>query len=266
MGTLFSLLVASSITVGSRNMRVVSLVPSWTETLICSGVDVVGRTRYCVHPADRVQSIPVVGGTKSIRWQAIKDAAPDCVLLDKEENPKWMADNNPFPSHVTHIEAVRNLSDACGRMGDAFESDALHRIATRWSQIEQRRPAKRSLAEIPGVLEWVCPLRPECEDFLYMIWTNPWMAASPHTFIGSVFETLGFGTLHVPNAMKYPEVSLEQLDPHHTLLLFSSEPFPFSKILSQLAELPFSSALVDGEAYGWFGIRTLEFLEKALED
>ena len=49
-------------------MRVVSLVPSWTETLIEAGVDVVGRTRFCLHPRDRVKSIPAVGGTKDADW------------------------------------------------------------------------------------------------------------------------------------------------------------------------------------------------------
>ena len=47
-------------------MRVVSLVPSLTETLIDCGVNVVGRTRFCIHPADRVHDIPAVGGTKQV--------------------------------------------------------------------------------------------------------------------------------------------------------------------------------------------------------
>lgn len=46
-------------------VRVISMVPSWTETLIYCGIEVVGRTRYCIHP-EEAQKISVVGGTKDI--------------------------------------------------------------------------------------------------------------------------------------------------------------------------------------------------------
>lgn len=54
-------------------MRVVCMVPSWTETLIECGVKVVGRTRYCVHPGDRVavnadNALPRWFGTCSLRY------------------------------------------------------------------------------------------------------------------------------------------------------------------------------------------------------
>jgi len=69
-------------------MRVVSLIPSWTETLIeasrHSDFEVVGRTRFCIHPDDCINNIPVVGGTKDVNWQRVMDCKPDLLLLDRE--------------------------------------------------------------------------------------------------------------------------------------------------------------------------------------
>lgn len=82
---------------------VISMVPSWTETLIKAGANVVGRTRFCIHPADRVQNIPALGGTKNLApgyeeslnkillEQKKSSSLKPLVVLDKEENPKEFA-------------------------------------------------------------------------------------------------------------------------------------------------------------------------------
>ena len=75
-------------------MRVVSLVPSLTETLFDLGLgvnEVVGRTPWCIHPA-AAHDVPVVGGTKTPNLNKILDARPDVVVLDREENPKAVHD------------------------------------------------------------------------------------------------------------------------------------------------------------------------------
>lgn len=48
------------------------------------------------------------------------------------------------------------------------------------------------------------------------------------------------------------------------MLPFASEPYPFERFPELMAECGFSAALVDGEAYSWFGVRTLRFLEREL--
>ncbi|SVA87197.1 uncharacterized protein METZ01_LOCUS140051, partial [marine metagenome] len=63
-------------------VKVVSLVPSLTETLLACGVEVVGRTRYCIHPAETVRDISVVGGTKGVNWQRVSELSPDLVIMD----------------------------------------------------------------------------------------------------------------------------------------------------------------------------------------
>ena len=69
-------------------MRIVSLCPSLTELVfdLGRGDDLVGITKFCVHPADRVEAIEKVGGTKDPKVDRIIELAPDIVLLNNEEN------------------------------------------------------------------------------------------------------------------------------------------------------------------------------------
>ena len=56
-------------------MKVVSLVPSITEALFDLGLtehEVVGRTKFCIHPEDKVKNVAVIGGTKNISIDKIK--------------------------------------------------------------------------------------------------------------------------------------------------------------------------------------------------
>ena len=93
-------------------MRIISMVPSWTETLLECGENIVGRTRFCVHPKETVESIPCVGGTKDIDWEKIKSLNADFLVLDAEENPKKFLEDSPIPCIATHIENVANVATA----------------------------------------------------------------------------------------------------------------------------------------------------------
>jgi len=68
--------------------RIVSLVPSLTETLVVLGVGdaLVKVTRYCTEPAAGVATLPKVGGTKNPDLAAIRALAPDLVIMNAEEN------------------------------------------------------------------------------------------------------------------------------------------------------------------------------------
>ncbi|MEJ2721897.1 MAG: helical backbone metal receptor, partial [bacterium] len=70
--------------------RIVSLVPSITETLIELGAGrrIAGVTDYCIHPAAAVAGIAKVGGTKGLSMDRIRSLDPDLVIANKEENRK----------------------------------------------------------------------------------------------------------------------------------------------------------------------------------
>lgn len=246
-------------------MRVVSLVPSWTETLLACGVEVVGRTRFCVHPAG-AGAIPVVGGTKDLDLAKLLALKPDLVLVDKEENLPWMAAEHGWKTHVTHVSSTADMPGELGRLAELLSSERLRALGEEWRAELCASPATRPVGRMPGLLGWIREPASEPDLILYLIWRNPWMGVSRDTFVGSMLAHVGYGALLPSFPKKYPELELSSFDPGRTLLLFSSEPYPFSQKRAELGKLGFPSALVDGEAYSWFGIRSLRFLQRSRAD
>ncbi len=245
-----------------KNLRVISLVPSWTETLIEAGVNIVGRTRYCIHPTDQVISIPTVGGTKHVDWQKVRALKPDLLILDREENPKDFAEQAPCTWWASDIRSVMDLPPTLLEMSRVAECSPLKEFASRWERVVLENPPPSDIRKVlPGLIEWVHPLKGSETQVLYLIWHRPWMAIAPNTFIGSMLAQIGWADRLPSFDQKYPEIDLNSFDPEKTLLLCSSEPFPFLKRRDVLKDLPFATAIIDGEIWSWFGIRSLRFLE-----
>lgn len=265
-------------------MRIVSMVPSWTETLVEAGIDVVGRTRFCIHPGERVAAIPRVGGTKDWKLDLVRDLDADFILLDKEENPKSMAEHAPAPLLVTHVESVRDVARELKQLGQKLATSKLVAMSEEWKGLlggsvtvsdadvcAAGRSGPRSVEwfeSFPGVIEWgVRPWVP-VKRVIYVIWKNPWMAVAQNTFIGSVLELCGLSGMLFEfsdqPAVKYPQIDLLGLSDSSTLILFSSEPYPFLRKKSELPALRGPYAFVDGESFSWFGVRSLRFLQAAL--
>jgi ABC-type Fe3+-hydroxamate transport system substrate-binding protein len=240
-------------------MRVVSLVPSWTETLIEAGIEVVGRTRFCIHPASKIRSVPAVGGTKNVDWELIKKLKPDLVLMDKEENPREFAENCPFPWHATHVVDIQSCATELGKLGQLFSNQALSNWAAEFDEVLKAPEEKWDFNRIPGEIEKLGVIHSP-QSVLYVIWKTPWMCVTRHTYIGSVLEFLGAPLAELKSESKYPEISEDELKKHY--VLFSSEPFPFVKKKKDLELLGLAGSLVDGEKYSWFGIRGLNFLKQ----
>src|ERR1700722_20147309 len=86
--------------------RIISLVPSQTELLYSLGLadEVIGITKFCVHPKEWFHSKTRVGGTKKLDFEKIAALKPDLIIGNKEENeevqikqlmqdyPVWMSD------------------------------------------------------------------------------------------------------------------------------------------------------------------------------
>ncbi|MEJ7684745.1 MAG: helical backbone metal receptor [Segetibacter sp.] len=70
--------------------RIVSLVPSQTELLYSLGLDeeVIGITKFCIHPDKWFRSKQHVGGTKTVKKDVVKALQPDLIIANKEENVK----------------------------------------------------------------------------------------------------------------------------------------------------------------------------------
>lgn len=222
--------------------RVISLVPSLTEYLIDLGVNVVGRTKFCVHPADKVRGIPVIGGTKNFRFEAIHKLQPDLIIGNQEENyQEGIGElSKMHPVWMTRIITIPEMLGSMLSLGELVERP---KEARSWIlRVEQRLSAMENTRS---------------GRVLYLIWKDPWMAAGRETFIHSMLMHLGHE--NAVSTPRYPELmgaEIKQLDPE--VVMLSSEPFPFrEKHLNEVSEiLPGSHVeLVDGEGYSWYGSR-----------
>jgi len=242
-------------------VRIVSLVPSWTETLVHAGAKVVGRTRFCIHPSDQIKDIAVVGGTKKVDWQKVRSLLPDIVIMDREENTKEMAEECPFPIYASHVLSMDNLPYELANLSDKLKLPELSRLSLRWQKVMGHGGPKNKLVDPPALVEWIT-LPATTGLPVYVIWAHPWMAAGPNTFIGSMMKWCGWP---LEGKEKYPRFELSSLHGRSPIFLCSTEPFPFAKRRDVLAELPGAVAIIDGEKLSWFGLRALKYLESLVE-
>ena len=247
-----------------KRVRIISLVPSWTETLIESGIYPVGRTRFCIHPKGQVEKIPVVGGTKTVNWELITELKPNILILDQEENPKEMSEQG-FPFWSSHVKDGTSLTTALEELSILLKNEKLKKLAQLSDQINHAAPSLIDFKNNEACIEILKPWhKNDSKNVAYMIWKKPWMTVTKQTYIAYVLQKIGFEIYDWPNVQtKYPEVEIDLKS--DLIYLFSSEPFPFLKIKSELLQLDLKSAIVDGEKLSWFGIRSLRFLQKALQ-
>lgn len=226
--------------------RIVSLVPSQTELLYDLGLEeeVVGITKFCVHPDSWFRSKTRIGGTKQVHPDRVAALRPDLILANKEENvkeqiealeaiaPVWVSDIHTLPDA---LHMIREVGELCGK---AEKAQALA------AQID----ADFNALSVPGARLSVA----------YGIWRDPWMWAGGDTFISDIIGRMGWKNA-LEAVSRYPEISLETLrDYQPGLVLLSSEPYPFrEKHIAEIkAVLPQATVLlVDGEMFSWYGSR-----------
>jgi len=240
-------------------MRVISMVPSWSETLIEAKANLIGKTRYCIHPESSLQ---IVGGTKDWDLKLIKEIKPDLIILDKEENPKMMADEAPCSYFASSIERVEDIPHEILRLNEKLNLPNLKQQARDWENLIKRGPSSCwSLnMPLPGLIKWGREPKCEIKKIIYLIWRNPWMGINKETFIASSLKFSGID-IFGEYSDKYPIIDLDNEDKESTLLLFSSEPYPFLNKELEMMSLGFPHAFVDGESFSWFGIRSYRFLK-----
>jgi ABC-type Fe3+-hydroxamate transport system substrate-binding protein len=233
--------------------RIVSLVPSQTELLFDLGLDVeiVGITKFCTHPEEKVRNKPVVGGTKNFRFDLIDQLQPDLIIGNREENdqegvarlrekyPIWMSDVVTLDDALRMIRSVGHLT---GRSSESSQLASRVRLAFQELVMDvSRLVTPRSVA--------------------YLIWRKPYMAAASGTFIDSMLAHCGLDNVF-SSWSRYPEISAEQLRAATPQFIFlPSEPYPFqNKHLPELQTICPQAKLmfVRGDMFSWYGSRLLE--------
>lgn len=223
-------------------MKIVSLVPSITEALFDLGLtenEVVGRTKFCIHPQDKVKNVPVIGGTKNINIDKIKALQPDLILANKEENIKEQVEAlmDDFKVTVTNVETIEDNYYLLKNLGKLL--------------------GKEDRAQLFNLKIYDILLQAKLEipvKAAYLIWKNPYMTIGEDTFINRILTEIGFENIFKERT-RYPEIKTEDLM-DADLIMLSSEPFPFKeKHMEELqAVYPDKKIMiVDGEAFSWYG-------------
>lgn len=223
-------------------MKVVSLVPSITEALFDLGLtenEIVGRTKFCIHPSEKVKNVAIIGGTKNINIEKIKALKPDLILANKEENVKEQVENlmQDFKVNVTNIENIEDNYYLLKTLGNLFnKEERAQQFNLKIYEILQRSKLNSAVKSA------------------YLIWKNPYMTVGSDTFIHKILNEIGFVNIF-ENQKRYPEIQAEDLKEAEVIML-SSEPFPFKeKHIAELKEIyPTKKIMiVDGEAFSWYG-------------
>ncbi len=232
--------------------RIVSLVPSQTELLVDLGLreQIVGVTKFCVHPKDLRKQKKVVGGTKKVHYDRVSDLDPDIILCNKEENTEEMVAEleKIAPVHVSDVKTIDDSLQLILQYGHIFGvTEKALEIATQIDTL--RKEFQKEMQEIPE------------RRAAYFIWKDPWMVAGKDTFIDHLLELNRFKNVFLEEDSRYPEIELECLEQKKVeLVLLSTEPFPFrdsDKDLLKKKVRKASVQIVDGEYFSWYGSRLL---------
>ena len=223
-----------------RVLRVVSLVPSVTESLLAWGVVPIAVTRFCEQP-----SLRAVGGTKDPDIAAIVALHPDLVVVNDEENRRDDALQLETEGIVLHVTRVRTLADV--------------------------GPCLRALADAVGVRYRAEPLvanaAPARARAFVPIWRRPWMTMNADTYGSSVLDAVGIVNVYADESERYPTTTLlDARDRSPDLVVAPSEPYPFGeRHVRELETVAAAVRLVDGRDLFWWGTRSAEAVERLRE-
>jgi ABC-type hemin transport system substrate-binding protein len=230
-------------------VKIVSLVPSVTETLLRLGVVPVACTKFCEQPG-----ISTVGGTKNPDIDAIVALTPDLVVVNDEENRKEDAEALAARGIALHDMSPRTI-EAIGAavvalaatvgvdVPDEFETPTF----AAWLEHER---ARRVAASATACV---------------FVWRRPWLTMNSDTYAASLLALLGVANVYLDAADRYPVVELADVAARKPdAVLLPSEPYDFRpRHAAEVAEsVPDATIVfVDGRDLFWWGIRTIDAVD-----
>lgn len=244
--------LGNNVTFNYPPKRIVSIVPSQTELLFDLGLDheVVGITKFCIHPIEKFAAKTKVGGTKKLLIEKIRDLKPDLIIGNKEEN--------------TQGEVELLMQEFPVWMSDIYTLEDAIKTITQIGELVNREPEAAYLNHLINAgftdLQTLAVEKNIKQSVAYLIWKNPYMFAGRNTFIDDILRRIGLQNVIQQN--RYPELNISQLQTLNSQLIFlSSEPYPFKqKHIDEIqSALPNAKVmLVDGEMFSWYGSRLVK--------
>lgn len=240
---------------GIKYSRIISLVPSQTELLSYLGLEeeVIGITKFCIHPDKWFRNKTRIGGTKNINIKKIHQLSPDIIIANKEENIKeqieelaekydvWVTDVNNFSEA---LDMIRDIGALVQREESAF--NLILKLNEGFGKLKNSFLDRK---KIPAA---------------YFIWKDPYMVAGGNNFINDMMQYCGLENVFADHN-RYPKITLAEIKEKNVeLVLLSSEPYPFKEkhkeqIQKQVGAIKVE--LVDGEMFSWYGNRLLNSID-----
>ncbi len=228
-------------------MRIISVVPSITELLyeLHLGDEVVGITKFCIHPDQWFRSKTRIGGPKKLNLPLIRQLKPDLIFANKEENIR---------------EEIEECETFCRvYVSDVADyQDSLEMIRKTGTLTERQAEANQVISDIEKEFAALSRQEISLKSAVYLIWKDPLMTIGGDTFINDMMHLAGYHNIF-RSSKRYPVLSAEELtNAEPEILMLSSEPYPFAeKHVPYFRKLlPKSQILlVDGEMFTWYGSR-----------
>ena len=233
--------------------RIVSIVPSQTELLCDLGLEssIVGITKFCVHPYHLKSVKAIVGGTKKVNYDKIRELNPDIIIANREENTLEIVGElrKICVVWVTNIITIEDNFKMISDFGQLFNCRT---EATKWN--DKLRFALSNFQEFIKEKPF--------QKVAYFIWKNPYMVSGSDNFINEMLKLNHFTNIYESKG-RYPEVEIEKLrqegDPE--IIFLSSEPYPFKEEDAfEIGRFTHHAKViyVDGEMFSWYGSRMLK--------
>ena len=237
--------IFNSIEIPSLPKKIISLVPSQTELLYDLGLEnnIIGITKFCIHPEHLKKTKQIIGGTKNLNLEKIKQLNPDLIIANKEENEFEQINDlaKKFPVFVSDVKNLDSAFDMIRLIGRITNTEI--KAEDLINTIVSKRTESSSI-----------PLR----SCIYLIWKDPYLTVGGDTFINAMLKEAGFENCY-SSSERYPETNFDEIREKEPEFLFlSSEPYPFNenhvqefqKILTKTKVV-----CVDGEMFSWYGSR-----------
>jgi ABC-type Fe3+-hydroxamate transport system substrate-binding protein len=246
---------------GRAPRRIVSLIPSVTETLFALGLDeaIVGVTVYCVEPRAGVARKTKVGGEKNPKLELIRELTPDLVIANVEENLKTDVDRLREWGIPVWVTYPRTVAEGI-------------RMVRELGELTATRPRAAAIAdELEALLAEVRARtagRPPVPVF-YPIWRAPYMTINRDTYIHDMLRVCGARNVFADRPERYPTVTLDEVAAQRpAVILLPDEPFRFRRAhvadFESYSDVPAVRdgriRLVDGKPFSWHGPRIAEAL------
>ncbi len=266
--------------IGLKPERVVSLVPSVTESLfdLNIGDRLVAITDYCEHPADKVEHLPKVGGTKNPDVEQIIALAPDLVIMNQEENRLADAEAISAAGIRIWVTHPRTVAEAINMLWDIVG------IFDETSMV----PRVQHIDRVFDMMSLSAEAQPRLKTFV-PIWHDPWMTVNRDTYVHDLLYHLGAENVFADRQRqfpldadlgeaeplapdnpriaerdtRYPRVSLQEIvAAQPELVLLPTEPYRFNEVDAQsfaMLDIPAAKYnniyVVDGSLLTWHGTR-----------